>query len=360
MERVYNFAAGPSAMPVSVLEQAQREMLCYPGAGCSVMEMSHRSGAFQSIIDKAESDLRKLASIPDDYAVLFLQGGASMQFSMIPMNLMDKGGVAAYMETGVFAKKAVEEAERWGRAVIVASSKDKNFSYIPEIDPAAVPAEAAYLHVTGNNTIFGTQFVEMPKTTVPLVADLSSSILGKAYNISDFALIYAGAQKNMGPAGLTIVILRKDMLRDLPHEVPAMLNYKVQVEGGSMYNTPPCFSIYMSGLIFDYVLKEGGVEEMERRNNHKAGLLYELLDNSKFYTPTARADCRSNMNVTFTLPDEALTAAFVKGAAARGMTNLKGHRSAGGIRASIYNAMPVEGVQELLNFMKQFEMENRV
>ena len=358
MERVFNFAAGPSALPLPVLEQAQRELLCYPGAGCSVMEMSHRSSAFQEIAAKAEENLRRLMDIPDTYAVLFLQGGASLQFSMVPMNLMEKGATAAYAETGNFAKKAAAEAKRWGKVVTVASSKDANYSYIPEITADMVPQEAAYQHITGNNTIYGTQYKTLPKVSVPLVADLSSSILGRVYDVNECALIYAGAQKNMGPAGLTVVIIRKDLLGKASDEVPAMLNYTLAAEADSMYNTPPCFSIYIAGLVFEYLLGQGGVPEMERRNAEKSALLYSILDESKFYVGSARADSRSNMNVTFTLPSDELTAAFVKGATAQGMINLKGHRAVGGIRASIYNAMPMEGVRKLADYMRQFEKEN--
>lgn len=358
MERVFNFAAGPSALPLPVLERAQRELLCYPGAGCSVMEMSHRSSAFQEIAAKAQADLRKLMSIPDDYAVLFLQGGASTQFSMVPMNLMEKGGTAAYAETGNFAKKAAAEAKRWGKVVTVASSKDENYSYIPKITDDLIPVDAAYLHITGNNTIYGTQYRTMPKVNVPLVADLSSSILGRVYDVTECDLIYAGAQKNMGPAGLTVVIVKRSLLGKASDEVPAMLNYALQADADSMYNTPPCFSIYIAGLVFEYLLEQGGVAEMERRNAEKSALLYAALDESKLYKGSARADSRSNMNVTFTLPSDELTAAFVKGATAQGMINLKGHRAVGGIRASLYNAMTLEGVQKLVEYMKRFEKEN--
>ncbi len=358
MERVFNFAAGPSALPLPVLERAQRELLCYPGAGCSVMEMSHRSSAFQEIAAKAEADLRRLMNIPDTYAVLFLQGGASTQFSMVPMNLMEKGGTAAYAETGSFAKKAAAEAKRWGKVVTVASSKDENYSYIPDITADMVPQDAAYLHITGNNTIYGTQYAAFPKVSVPLVVDLSSSILGRVYDVTECGLIYAGAQKNMGPSGLTVVIVRKDLLGKAGDEVPAMLNYALQADAGSMYNTPPCYSIYIAGLVFDYLLEQGGVPEMERRNAEKSALLYSILDESKFYRGSARADSRSNMNVTFTLPSDELTGAFVKGAAAQGMINLKGHRAVGGVRASIYNAMTLEGVQKLADYMRRFEKEN--
>ncbi|MBQ5999955.1 MAG: 3-phosphoserine/phosphohydroxythreonine transaminase [Clostridia bacterium] len=358
MERVFNFAAGPSALPLPVLEKAQRELLCYPGAGCSVMEMSHRSSAFQEIAAKAQADLRKLMDIPDDYAVLFLQGGASTQFSMVPMNLMEKGGTAAYAETGNFAKKAAAEAKRWGKVVTVVSSKDENYSYIPEITDDLIPTDAAYLHITGNNTIYGTQYRTLPKVGVPLVADLSSSILGRVYDVTECDLIYAGAQKNMGPAGLTVVIVKRSLIGKASDEVPAMLNYALQADADSMYNTPPCFSIYIAGLVFAYLLEQGGVAEMERRNAEKSGLLYAALDGSKLFKGSARADSRSNMNVTFTLPSDELTAAFVKGATAQGMINLKGHRAVGGIRASLYNGMPIEGVQKLVEYMKRFEKEN--
>ena len=358
MDRVFNFAAGPSALPLPVLERAQRELLSYPGSGCSVMEMSHRSAAFQGIADKAEADLRLLMNIPEDYAVLFLQGGASTQFSMVPMNLMQRGETAAYAETGNFAKKAAAEAKKWGKVVTVASSTDRNYAYIPEITADMIPEDAKYLHITGNNTIYGTQFKTAPKVNVPLVADLSSSILGRVYDVTEYDLIYAGAQKNMGPAGLTVVIVKKELLGKAADEVPSMLNYALHADAGSMYNTPPTYSIYIAGLVFDYLLKEGGVAEMEKRNAEKSALLYGILDESKLYTGSADKDSRSNMNVTFTLPSDELTAAFVKGATAEGMTNLKGHRAVGGIRASIYNAMTIEGVKKLADYMVRFEKEN--
>jgi len=276
------------------------------------------------------------------------------------MNLVDRAGTATYVETDEFAKKAIREAARWCNAVTVASSADKKFSYIPEVRAEDLPQNAAYLHITVNNTLFGTQYHRLPQLGVPLVGDLSSAMLGQLYDIEDFVLIYAGAQKNMGPAGVTVVVLRRDLLRDLPEEVPTMLDYKVQVAGRSMHNTPPCWGIYMTGLMLDWILREGGVEEMARRNNEKSGLLYEFLDNSTFYTPTARPQDRSNMNITFTLPDEALSDLFAKGAAARGLINLKGHRLVGGIRANVYNAMPIEGVRALLAYMKDFEMEHRM
>ena len=359
MNRDFNFGAGPSMLPLPVLEKVQKELLCYPGEKCSVLEMSHRAPAFMEIISKAEADLRTLLAVPDSYAVLFLQGGASMQFSMIPMNLMPRGGTAAYADTGVFAKKAAEEASRWGDAVIVASSADKSYSYIPSITQQSIPKDAAYLHICGNNTIFGTQFNTLPAVDLPLVVDLSSSLMGQLYNVEDCGLIYAGTQKNMGIAGLTIVIIRRDLLKELPEEIPSMLNYKLLAEHGSMYNTPPCFSIYLSGLVFEYTLAQGGVAEMERRNKEKAALLYDVLDASKFYTHKVRAQDRSIMNVTFFLPDEAFTAAFLKGAQQKGLSGLKGHRDAGGIRASLYNAMTYEGVSALADYMKAFETENR-
>ena len=357
MDRVYNFSAGPSQLPLPVLEQAQRDLVNYPGAGCSVMEMSHRSKPYQAIIDTAEKNLRRIMNIPDDYAVLFLQGGASLQFSMIPMNLARQGQTTAYAVTGQFAKKAWEEGKRWGNAVAVVNGKDTNFARIPEITPDMIPQDAAYLHITGNNTIFGTTYNTLPETgNVPLVCDLSSTILGKEFDVSRFDLIYAGAQKNMGIAGLTVVIVKKDRLTDdLDPVIPTMLRYKVMADNGSMYNTPPCFAIYMAGLVFQWVEQEGGVKALEERNTKKAYALYDYLDQSRVFHPVADPKDRSIMNVTFTLPDDEQTAAFIKMAAGRGLTNIKGHRSVGGCRASIYNAMPMEGVQKLLQCMKDFE-----
>ena len=357
MERVYNFSAGPSMMPVEILQQAKEDLISYPGAGCSVMEMSHRSAAFEKIIADAESSLRRLMHIPDDYAVLFLQGGASMQFSAVPMNLARQGQTTNYAVTGPFAGKALAEGERWGKAVAVTSSKADTFSYIPKITPELLSPDAAYLHITGNNTIFGTCYNTLPETGgIPLVTDWSSAILGREIDVTAHTLIYAGAQKNMGPAGLTVVILRRDLLeREVDPIVPTMLRYKVMAENHSMYNTPPCFSIYMAGLMFQWVEKMGGVAAMEQRNREKAALLYDLIEQSEiFQNPVAKED-RSIMNVTFTLPTPEDTKAFLQMAQGRGMINLKGHRSVGGCRASIYNGMPKEGVEALAACMRDYE-----
>lgn len=358
MERVFNFSAGPSMLPLSVLEQAQNDLVCFPGAGCSVMEMSHRSRSFEDIIANAFATLRRIMDIPDDYEILFLQGGASLQFSMIPMNLAKRGGTADYAVTGQFAGKAQSEGKRWlSNANIVSSSKEQTFSFIPKLTPDMLSKDSAFLHITGNNTIFGTMYNEIPKTNgEPLVCDLSSIILGREFNVRDFGLIYAGAQKNMAPAGVTVVIIRKDLIRDdIEDLVPTMLRYKTFADSGSMYNTPPCFSIYMASLVFDWVEKTGGIKAMEQRNRAKAGMLYDALDKSEMFSGAASKEDRSIMNVTFTLPDADLTSAFLKLTSERNMINLKGHRSVGGCRASIYNAMPAEGIEALVKCMNDFE-----
>ena len=368
-ERVYNFSAGPSQMPMEVLQQAQKDLLCYPGAGASVLEMSHRSKSFDAIIDTAEADLRKLMDIPDDYAVLFLQGGATTQFSEVCMNLAHQGDTMAFIKSGQFSGKAMDEGARWGNAVCVASSADEKYTFIPEIGEGSearpFPADAKLLHFTGNNTVFGTTFWDIPQIPAfakdaRLVGDWSSAILGVNINVKDYDLIYAGAQKNIGPAGVTVVILKKDILeREIDPVVPIMLRYAPMVKARSMYNTPPCFSIYVSGLMFKWVQEQGGVAEMERRNREKAGLLYDFIDNSGLYTNPVRPGDRSIMNVVFRLPSEELTAAFVKQAADNGLISLKGHRAAGGCRASLYNGMPLEGVKKLIEVMKEFELANR-
>ena len=358
--RVYNFAPGPASLPVEVLERAQSELVEHGNDGMSVMEMSHRSKMYQTIIDSAEASLRRVMGIPDGYKVLFLQGGATLQFAMVPMNLM-KCGRADYVVTGSFASKAQQEAMKYGESRVVASSADRNYSYIPALTRSMFNPGADYVHITTNNTIYGTSFRNnLPDVAgIPLVADMSSNILSEPMDVSRFALIYAGAQKNIGPAGLTIVIIREDLLRaDLPSYVPTMLNYRVAADNGSMYNTPPTFGIYMAGLVFEYIEKNGGVKAMGERNEHKAALLYDFLDNSKLFKPTAEKESRSIMNVTFLLPTEELNDAFVKGAAKNGLVNLKGHRSVGGMRASIYNAVTIEGVKALVEYMKKFETEN--
>lgn len=360
MNRVYNFSAGPSMLPESVLRRAADEMLDYHGCGQSVMEMSHRSKVYQSIIDSAESLLREVMGIPDNYKVLFLQGGASSQFAMVPMNLMTKSGKADFVLTGQWATKAYQEASRYGQANVVASSKDKTFSYIPELDPAAFTKDADYFHICLNNTIYGTRFTKLPETgDVPLVADISSCILSEPIDVSRFALLYAGAQKNMAPAGLTVVIIRENMIGEPMDITPTMFKYSTHANNGSMYNTPPCYNIYMAGLVLEWIRDEiGGLEKMKEINEKKAGMLYSFLDNSKMFRGTVVPKDRSLMNVPFVTGNDELDAKFVKAATEAGFVNLKGHRSVGGMRASIYNAMPVEGVEKLVAFMANFEKEN--
>jgi len=360
MNRVYNFSAGPSALPEEVLEIARNEMLDWHGSGMSVMEMSHRSKWFDDIIKKAEADLRDLMNIPANYKVLFLQGGAWTQFAMVPMNLMKKGK-ADYVNTGEWSKKAISEARKYGKVNVVASSEDATFSYIPELDPGTFSRDADYFYITTNNTIYGTRYTKLPGTgNVPLVADMSSNILSEVYDVTKFGLIFAGAQKNMGPAGVVVVIIREDLITDVQPEVPTMLQYKVHAENNSLFNTPPCYSIYICGLVFEWLKKLGGVPEMQKINEEKAAILYDFLDNSKLFKGTVRKQDRSLMNVPFVTGNKDLDAQFVKEAAENGLVNLKGHRSVGGMRASIYNAMPVEGVKKLVEFMKDFEVRNKI
>ena len=357
MDRIYNFSAGPSMLPVSVLERAASEMLNYNGSGMSVMEMSHRSAVYQQIIDQAEADLRKLMNIPDNYKVLFLQGGATTQFSAVPLNLMTKNGKADYIVSGQFSGKAAKEAERYGEVRVLASSKDKNFTYVPYV--TEFNKDSDYVHICYNNTIFGTVYPYVPQTgEIPLVADMSSGILSKPINVSDYALIYAGAQKNMAPAGMTLVIIREDLIGDAMECCPVMLQYKVHAENGSMYNTPPCYTIYVAGLVYQWLLELGGLEVMQKINEKKAGILYDYLDNSKLFKPTAEKECRSLMNVCFVTGNPDMDKKFISEASAAGFSNLKGHRVAGGMRASIYNAMPTEGVEALVAFMEKFEKAN--
>ena len=356
MNRIFNFSAGPAVLPQEVLEQAQGELVNWHGSGMSVMEMSHRGKEFMGIQAEAEADLRELMAIPANYQVLFLQGGASTQFAMLPMNLLRGKKSADYLETGVWSTKAIEEARKFGAVNVVASSEDKNFSYVPAQSAWQLDPNAAYVHITQNETIGGVEMFWTPDTgDVPLVSDMSSDILSRPFDVSKYGLIYAGAQKNIGPAGLTIVIVREDLLGDPMKGTPTMFDYKVQADNGSMYNTPPTYGIYIAGLVFKMLKAKGGISAMERANRAKAQLLYDVLDASSFYsTPVAREN-RSLMNIPFTLKDAALDAEFLKGAEARGMIQLKGHRTVGGIRASIYNAMPVEGVQALADYMKEFE-----
>ena len=356
MERIYNFSAGPAVLPQEVLEQARDEMLNWQGSGMSVMEMSHRGKEFMGIAAQAEIDLRELLGIPANYKVLFLQGGASAQFAMIPMNLLRGKTSADYVNTGEWSKKAIKEAKKYCTVNVVASSEDGNFSYAPTQDKWTLNKDAAYVHYTPNETIGGVEFNWVPETAgVPLVADMSSNILSRAIDVSKFGLIYAGAQKNIGPAGLTIVIVRDDLIGQTLPATPSMMDYKIHADNDSMYNTPPTYAIYIAGLVFKLLKRQGGLAEMEKVNIAKANLIYDYLDTTSFYScPTAKAN-RSRMNIPFTLKDAALDEEFLKQAKARGMVQLKGHRSVGGMRASIYNAMPVEGVKTLVEFMKDFE-----
>ena len=360
MSRVYNFSAGPSMLPESVLRRAAAEMLDYEGSGQSVMEMSHRSKVYQGIIDGAEALLRELMQIPDNYKVLFLQGGASSQFAMIPMNLMTGSGKADYVITGQWAKKAYKEAARYGQAKVIASSEDKTFSYIPKLDPATFTPDADYFYICMNNTIYGTVYHELPDTgKVPLVADASSCILSKPIDVSKFGILYAGAQKNMAPAGVTVVIVREDLIGHAMDITPTMFNYQIHADNGSMFNTPPCYTIYVMKLVLEWIKNDvGGLANMQKRNEQKAALLYGFLDQSSLFRGTVVPEDRSLMNVPFVTGNEELDAKFVKAATEAGFVNLKGHRTVGGMRASIYNAMPVEGVEKLVAFMKEFEREN--
>ena len=359
MSRVYNFSAGPAVLPEEVLEEAADEMLDYRGCGMSVMEMSHRSKVYDNIIKEAEADLRDLMNIPDNYKVLFLQGGASQQFAAIPMNLM-KNKKAAYIVTGQWAKKAYQEAKMYGDAVEVASSADKTFSYIPDCSDLDIPEDADYVYICENNTIYGTKFKELPNTKGhTLVADVSSCFLSEPVDVTKYGVIYGGVQKNVGPAGVVIVIIREDLITDdvLPG-TPTMLKYKTQADADSLYNTPPCYGIYICGKVFKWLKKMGGLEVMKQRNEEKAKILYDFLDQSKLFKGTVVPKDRSLMNVPFVTGDADLDAKFVKEATEAGFVNLKGHRTVGGMRASIYNAMPKEGVEKLVAFMKKFEEEN--
>ena len=361
MQRVYNFSAGPSMLPLEVLEKAQEELLCYGDSGMSVMEMSHRSRDFEEIIEAAESSLRQLMNIPSNYKVLFLQGGASTQFAAVPLNLLSDHKCADYIVSGQFSKKAASEAKKYGDIAIAASSGGANpvFSTIPETKRSDFRPDADYVHICFNNTIYGTKFNYIPDTGhIPLVADMSSCIISEPVDVSKFALIYAGAQKNIAPAGLTIVIVREDLIGNARPDTPAMLDYKLMAENDSMYNTPPCWCIYMAKLVFDWLLSIGGLEEIKRRNEKKASLLYDYLDSQSDYTAPVAKNCRSMMNVVFVTGDANLDKKFAAEASAAGLKNLKGHRSVGGMRASIYNAMPYEGVEALVAFMKKFASEN--
>ena len=359
--KIYNFAAGPAMLPKAVMEKAQAEFTNYQNSGSGLMELSHRGKLFEPVLARAEANVRELLNVSDDYAVLFIQGGASMQFAMLAMNFLN-GGVADYVDTGVWSSKALKEAKMFGSVNVVASSKETKYDHIPAESEWKRTADAAYLHITSNNTIAGTRFTKLPKPTpgVPMLSDMSSDIMSRPFDINDFGMVYAGAQKNLGPSGMALVILRKDLAaRTDDSKVPTMLRYSTYIANDSMFNTPPTFAIYMLALVTDWVREQGGLAAMEKINEEKAAYLYDFLDNSSFYkSPVAKAD-RSIMNVVFRTPSEELDAAFVKEAKENGLTELKGHRLVGGCRASIYNAMPIEGVKALVEFMKKFELANK-
>ncbi len=360
MRSVFNFSPGPSTLPEKVLEHAQNQLLDYNGSGMSIMELSHRSDLFGEVIQGAESLSREIMNVPPTHTVLFLQGGASTQFAMVPLNLFKKSRKADYVNTGNWSKKAIAEASRYGAVRVIASSEDKNYTCIPDLDSSQFDPDADYFHITTNNTIYGTRFSAIPDTgKTPLVADMSSNILSEVYDVSKFGLIYAGAQKNIAPAGLTIVIVRNDLIGNALDITPTMLDYKTHAEKKSVYNTPPCWNIYMAKLMFEWVVAQGGVPSLEKINREKAGLLYDFLDSSTLFRGTAEKRDRSRMNVTFALPTDELTVKCVREAEQKGLLNLKGHRSVGGLRASIFNAMPMAGVQKLVSFLKEFETENK-
>ena len=359
MARVYNFSAGPSMLPLSVLKRAQAELLEYGSTGQSVMEMSHRSKEYQQIIETAEADLREIMNIPDDYDVFFTQGGGFTQFAAVPLNLMNKNNKADYILTGQWAKKAYEEAKKYGDAVAAASSADKNFSYIPKTNREDFRKDADYVYICMNNTIYGTKFNELPDTgDIPLVADISSCMLSEPLDVTKFGLLFGGAQKNVAPAGVVMVIAKKDMLGNAMEITPTMLNYKIQADAKSLFNTPPCYNIYMAGLVFKWIKEIGGINAVYENNLKKAKLLYDFLDSSKMFKGTVEKADRSLMNVPFVTESEELNKKFIAESAANGLVNLKGHRTVGGMRASIYNAMPYEGVKALVAFMDKFEKEN--
>ncbi len=359
-KRIYNFSAGPGILPEEVLLEAQKDLYSYKGEGLSVMEMSHRSKTYGEIITEAEKDVRTLLNIGDDYAVLFLQGGATLQFSMVPLNIMPPNNKADYINTGTWSKKAIKEAKRVGEINIAASSEDSNFNYIPKQDALKLTSDASYVHFTSNNTIYGTEFKTEPEVgDIPLVCDASSNILSKPIDVNKYGIIYAGAQKNMGPAGAALVIVKKSLLERSPETLHTYLNYNTHAEKGSMYNTPPTFTIYIMGLVYKWLLKNGGVEAMQKINEAKAKLLYDAIDNSDgFYKGAAAVEDRSLMNVTFNLQNEELEKKFIAEATAKDFSGLKGHRSVGGIRASIYNAFPTKGVEDLVQFMDDFKKNN--
>lgn len=360
MARVFNFSAGPSVLPETVLQKAAEEMLDYKGSGQSVMEMSHRSAVYDEIITGAETLLRKLMGIPENFHVLFLQGGASSQFAMVPLNLLTKSKTADFVNTGIWSKKAIAEAKKYGTVRVVATSDAEQFTYIPDVEQSDLNPDADYVHITTNNTIVGTRFRALPDTSaVPLVADMSSNILSEVMDVQKFGLIYAGAQKNLAPAGVTVVIIKKDLVGEPQDGTPTMFTYKTHVEAKSLYNTPPCYCIYIAKLVLEWIDELGGVAAMQERNEKKAALLYDFLDESELFKAPVAEPHRSLMNVPFVLPADEMNKQFIKEATDAGLVNLKGHRLVGGMRASIYNAMPVEGVTRLVDFMKTFEMKNR-
>jgi phosphoserine aminotransferase len=359
VSRIHNFSAGPAVLPLEVLEEAQRNLIALPGVGMSILEISHRSAPFDEIIQGCEADIRKLANVPDDYHVLFLQGGASLQFSMVPMNLLPPGGSADYIVTGAWSQKAVKEAKRVGGVKIAASTEGDNFTRVPEPRELTLSPDAAYVHMTSNNTIFGTEWHYLPDVGgVPLVSDTSSNMFSRPIDIAKHGLVYAGAQKNLGPSGVTLVIVRDDLVQRSPSSLATMLQYKVHVENKSLYNTPPVFGVYIMRLVISWLVKRGGLAAIEQANIRKADKLYAEIDRTGFYRGHARKDSRSRMNVTFRLPSEELEKKFAKEATAAGLDGLKGHRSVGGLRASIYNAFPEVGVDALVDFMREFERRN--
>lgn len=358
MSRVYNFSAGPSMLPEEVLKKAQDEMLEYGKSGMSVMEMSHRSKDYQEIIDSAEALVRELMNVPDNYKVMFLQGGGSTQFAMVPLNFANKNKKADYVITGQWAKKAAAEAERYITVNRVASSADKTFSYIPKLDKSTFSSDADYFYICYNNTIYGTRYTQLPETDKPIIADISSCAMSEVIDVTKFGMLFAGAQKNLGPAGVTLVIVREDLLGDAMDITPTMLNYQTHADNGSMYNTPPTYGIYVLKLVLEWIKSKGGIAELQKVNEAKAKILYDYLDSSKMFKGTVVPEDRSLMNAPFVTGNEELDAKFVAEAKAAGFVNLKGHRTVGGMRASIYNAMPVEGVEKLVEFMKKFEAEN--
>lgn len=359
-ERVFNFNPGPAALPLSVLEQAQNELLNYKNSGMSVMEISHRSKEYEAINSEAEALIKELLQVPDNYRVLFLQGGASTQFAAVPLNLRPEGQSADYILTGSWAEKAYQEASKSGQANVIASTKDSNYNSIPAIADIKLSDAPAYVHLCSNNTIFGTQWREFPDFgNIPLIADMSSDILSRRVDVSKFALIYAGAQKNLGPAGVTVVIIRNDLLENIPSNIPTMFRYDIHAKNNSLYNTPPAFAVYMVNLVLHWIKDNGGLSAMEKRNTEKAGYIYDVIDASNgYYRGHAQTDSRSLMNITFRLPNEELEKAFAAEATAKGLVGLKGHRSVGGLRASVYNAMSLEGCQALAEFMQEFQKKN--